>query len=225
MDVFVTRSFGKQVAPNEMYRRNREPEAVQYKILKGRSSAGAGSGGATTPCSSYRQMRREGPVLANDPLPGEPLVQALPQGKQRCGPDAHPVDPGGSAPGEGASAGQRGLERDSTPQRVRRRGQAGENVRSGVTDEAKCDVEALRRHPAHPRNGLAKGSQREPEPLAHLSRRPHREEETQPSQATGTATGRSTASTARTDASTSSRVDAQPSEKRTAPTSDVPRIL
>lgn len=225
MNVGITRSAGKQVAADEVYRRNREAQTVRQGVPEDPSDTAVVRTATTAPGSSYRQMWREGPCVAPDAVPRERPIKFLAKHRQEGGPHSHPIHAGSPAPGEGPRARQPDLEGGNGPQRVRGGDQAREIVQLGCTHEAKRDVQTLGRHPAHPGGGLPQWSQRPPEFVAHPSRRPHGEEEAESLQGTDTATGRSTASTARTDASTSSRVDAHPREKRTAPSSDVPRIL
>lgn len=167
MNVGVTGPFRKQVAADEMHRRNREPRVVRREVPRD-SGAKAVSGRAGASGSSYRHMGEEGPVFAVDARFRKFPVEGLAQPKQGGGPNAHPVHAGGSAPGKGSRAGELGVERGDSPHRVRRRNPAAEVVRGGVTHEAKRDVEALRRHPAHSGNGLPQGSQGAPESLSRL---------------------------------------------------------
>ena len=222
MDIRVAGSAGAQVASHKVNRRD-----IECEIRSGRSFSGVDPipSGPTPARSSYREVGLKGSVFASQTLAGKRPVQTFAEAGKRFALDPHPVYPGRTAPWKGARRAQRDLERSRLLERLRPGDEPRQKFCGDVTHETERDVQAFRRHPAYGREGLAQGSQRAPQPLANRVRRPHREEQAQGSQPTGTATGRSAASTPRTAASTSLCDEAQPSEKRTAPSSDVPRIL
>ena len=222
MDIRVEGSAGAQVASHKVNRRDSECEIRSGRGLSNVDPIPAGSIPAR---SSYRQMGPKGPVFASHTLPGKRPVQTFAEAGKRFALGPHPVYPGRAAPWKGARPAQPDFERSRLLERLRRGGEPRQKLRGNVAHETQRDVQALRRHPAHGREGLAHGSQRAPQPLTNRVRRPDREEQAHGSQPTGTATGRSAASTPWTAAFTSSRDEAHPSEKRTAPSSDVPRIL
>ena len=222
MDIRVAGSAGEQITPHKVNRRDSECEIRSGSGLSGVDPIPAGSIPAR---SSYRKMGLKGPAFASHTLPVKRPVQAFAEAGKRFALDPHPVYPGRAAPWKGARPAQPDFERSRLLERLRRGDERRQKLRGNVSHETQRDVQAFRRHPAYGGKGLAHVSQRAPQPLTNLVRRPDREEQAQGSQPTGTATGRSVASTPWTAASTSLCDEAHPSEKRTAPSSDVPRIL
>lgn len=221
MDVGVAGAVGKQVAADKV---NPGDGERQFRRLNVPSGAVPVARGATSPRSSYRQMGMEGPLLRRHALPRERPVETFAEVRERLAARSHPENPGRAALRERPHAGKPDLEGIHHPKRPRRGHEPGQPVRRHVSHEAQGDVKAPGRNPAHAGQGLARGSQRPPQPAANRVRRPHSEEQAPRLQPTRTAAGRSALSTPRTAASTSLRDDAHPSEKRTAPSSVVPSM-
>lgn len=222
MDTRVAGSGGTQVTAHKVNRRDRECQIRRGHDLAARETTPSG---ATPVGSSYRQMGPKDPILALHAFADECPVQVFAEAGKPPAPHSHPVDSGRAARRKGARTRQSDRERRCPLERIRRGGEPGQTPCGNVAHETQRDVQLLRPDPAHRRHCLAHGGQIVPQHLPHLPRRPDREEQAKGFQATGTATGRRTASTPRTAASTSPGDEAQPSEKRTAPASEVPRIL
>lgn len=221
MEIRVAGSAGKQVAANKVNLRDGERQFRQLDDLRGGVQV---SPGATFPGSSYRQMGMEGPIIRGHTLVCKRPVEAFSEAGEPLSAHSSPIDPGRAAHRKGSRAGKPEPERTRRFELLRRGDEPGQPRHRHAAHEAQGYVKTARRNPAYIRQRLAQESQRPPQPLTERIRRPDGVEQAQPLQATGTAAGRSTASTPRTAASTSPREEAHPSEKRTAPSSEVPRM-
>ena len=111
------------------------------------------SAGAIPACPSYGKMGRKDPVVAGYALARKRPVETFAQSGERLAPDTDPVYPGRSATRKGTRPGQPDPEGRRPPKRLGRGEEPGKQSFGNVAHETKCDVDALRRHPAHGRQG------------------------------------------------------------------------